>query len=203
MVGSLKRQVFSQLAQLPSDKALCGSCTLAPTAKYTSGSRYRTDWTYARHSTTWPQLRTCWYHPQQPQRQHNDELGFDPALGYKVMQFSMEQWTCRIRGAIKHLDLREESPGKAKRCDGAAAMIPQARPLIEVVAAITDFCQNHSNAPSVGYILALACRAMLDSYRRYTAIAQWGQRDREHLVRTLAWRIARPVPPRSTLAYAA
>ena len=53
------------------------------------------------------------YHPQQPQLHHNDTLGFDPALGYMGIPFAMEQWICWISGAIKRVDLREESSSKA------------------------------------------------------------------------------------------
>ena len=98
----------------------------------------------ARYNIT-PYPGRAGYYPQQPQPHRDDTLGFDSALGYRIVQFSMESWTGWISGAIKRVDLREESPWqgiplyRAKRCEGAAAMIPQRRPLIAIVAAIPDF----------------------------------------------------------------
>src|SRR5499427_343044 len=76
---------------------------------------------------------------------------------------------------------------KIKRFDGAAAMIPQARPLIEVLAEIPDFRKNHGKRHPLVAILALACSAMLCGYRSYTAIAEWGRHYGEHLVRALGF----------------
>jgi len=44
-------------------------------------------------------------------------------------------------------------------------MIPQARPLIEVLAEIPDFRQHHGKRHSLVAILALACSAMRWGYR--------------------------------------
>jgi len=44
-------------------------------------------------------------------------------------------------------------------------MIPQARPLIEVLAEIPDFRKNHGKRHPLGAILALAGRAMRCGYR--------------------------------------
>src|SRR5262245_44031712 len=64
-------------------------------------------------------------------------------------------------------------------------MIPQARPLIEVLAEIPDCRKNHGKRHPLVAILALACSAMLCGYRSYTAIAEWGRHYGEHLVRAL------------------
>ena len=66
-------------------------------------------------------------------------------------------------------------------------MIPQARPLIEVLAEIPDFRKNHGKRHPLVVILALACSAMLCGYRSYTAIAEWGRHYGEHLVRALGF----------------
>jgi predicted transposase YbfD/YdcC len=66
-------------------------------------------------------------------------------------------------------------------------MIPQARPLIEVLAEIPDFRKNHGKRHPLVAILALACSAMLCGYRSYTAIAEWGRHYGEHLVRALGF----------------
>jgi hypothetical protein len=66
-------------------------------------------------------------------------------------------------------------------------MVPQARPLIEILAAIPDFRSNHGKRHPLVAICALACSAMLCGYRRYTAIAEWGRRYGEPLVRALGF----------------
>ena len=66
-------------------------------------------------------------------------------------------------------------------------MIPQARPLIEVLAEIPDFRKNHGKRHPLVAILALACSAMLCGYRSYTAIAEWGRHYGEPLVRALGF----------------
>src|SRR4029453_14208208 len=64
---------------------------------------------------------------------------------------------------------------KPKRLDGAAAMIPQSRPLIEALAEIPDFRSNRGKRHALAAILALACSAMLWGYRSYPASAAWGR----------------------------
>ena len=66
-------------------------------------------------------------------------------------------------------------------------MIPQVRPLIEVLAEIPDCRTNRGKRHPLGAILALACSAMLCGYRSYTAIAEWGRHYGEHLVRALGF----------------
>jgi predicted transposase YbfD/YdcC len=66
-------------------------------------------------------------------------------------------------------------------------MVPQARPLIEVLAEIPDFRSNHGKRHPLGAILALACSAMLCGYRSYTAIAEWGRYYGEPLIRGLGF----------------
>jgi predicted transposase YbfD/YdcC len=66
-------------------------------------------------------------------------------------------------------------------------MVPQARPLIEVLAEIPDFRSNHGKRHPLVAILALACSAMLCGYRSYTAIAEWGRYYGEHLVGALGF----------------
>jgi len=66
-------------------------------------------------------------------------------------------------------------------------MIPQSRPLIEVLAEIPDFRSNHGKRHPLAAILALACSAMLCGYRSYTAIAEWGRHYGEPLVQALGF----------------
>jgi predicted transposase YbfD/YdcC len=66
-------------------------------------------------------------------------------------------------------------------------MVPQARPLIEVLAEIPDFRSNHGKRHSLVAILALACSAMLCGYRSYTAIAEWGRHYGDHLVQAFGF----------------
>jgi predicted transposase YbfD/YdcC len=66
-------------------------------------------------------------------------------------------------------------------------MVPQSRPLIEVLAEVPDFRSNHGKRHPLAAILALACSAMLCGYRSYTAIAEWGRHYGEDLVRALGF----------------
>jgi predicted transposase YbfD/YdcC len=66
-------------------------------------------------------------------------------------------------------------------------MVPQSRPLIEVLAEIPDFRSQHGKRHPLAAILALACSAMLCGYRSYTAIAEWGRHYGESLVPALGF----------------
>lgn len=66
-------------------------------------------------------------------------------------------------------------------------MVPQARPLIEVLAEIPDFRSPHGKRHPLGASLALACSAMLCGYRSYTAMAEWGRHYGAPLVRALGF----------------
>jgi DDE_Tnp_1-associated len=50
-------------------------------------------------------------------------------------------------------------------------MVPQPRPLIEVLAEIPDVQHRRGKRHTLAVILALACSAMLCGYRSYTAMA--------------------------------
>ena len=66
-------------------------------------------------------------------------------------------------------------------------MVPQTRPLIEVLAEIPDCRSPHGKRHPLGAILALACSAMLCGYRSYTAIAEWGRHYGAPLVQALGF----------------
>ena len=66
-------------------------------------------------------------------------------------------------------------------------MIPQPRPLIEVVAEMPDGRHNRGKRHSLAAILALAWSAMLCGYRSYTAIAEWGRNDGARLTQALGF----------------
>src|SRR5262245_61122896 len=74
-----------------------------------------------------------------------------------------------------------------KRLDGATAMVPQSRPLLEVLAAIPDFRSQHGKRHPLAAILALACSARLCGYRSYTTIAAWGRHYGASLVQALGF----------------
>ena len=54
-------------------------------------------------------------------------------------------------------------------------MVPQPRPLIEVLAEMPDCRSNRGQRHPLAATLALACSALLCGYRSYTAIAEWGR----------------------------
>jgi predicted transposase YbfD/YdcC len=66
-------------------------------------------------------------------------------------------------------------------------MVPQTRPLIEVLAEIPDFRSNYGKRHPLAAILALACSAMLCGYRSYTAMAEWGRHYGAPLVQALGF----------------
>jgi len=66
-------------------------------------------------------------------------------------------------------------------------MLPQPRPLIEVLAEIPDFRHPRGRRHSLAAIFALACSAMLCGYRSYTAMAEWGRNYGVHLTRALGF----------------
>jgi DDE_Tnp_1-associated/Transposase DDE domain len=66
-------------------------------------------------------------------------------------------------------------------------MIPQSRPLIDVLAEMPDFRHPRGKRHSLAAILALACSAMLCGSRSSTAIAAWGRHYGEPLVRALGF----------------
>src|SRR5215475_12467976 len=66
-------------------------------------------------------------------------------------------------------------------------MVPQARPLIDVLAEIPDFRSHRGQRHPLAAILALAYSAMLCGYRSYTAIAEWGRHYGAHLVQALGF----------------
>jgi hypothetical protein len=76
-------------------------------------------------------------------------------------------------------------------------MVPQARPLIEVLAEIPNFRSHHGKRHHGVALFALACSAMLCGYRSYTAIAEWGRHYGEPLVRALG--LTRRPPCAATL----
>lgn len=66
-------------------------------------------------------------------------------------------------------------------------MLPQPRPLIEVLAEIPDFRHPRGQRHPLAAIFALACSAMLCGYRSYTAMAEWGRNYGVHLTRALGF----------------
>jgi len=66
-------------------------------------------------------------------------------------------------------------------------MVPQSRPLIEVLAEIPDFRRQRGKRHPLAALLALACSAMLCGYRSYTAIAEWGRHYGAHLVQAIGF----------------
>lgn len=68
-----------------------------------------------------------------------------------------------------------------------AAMVAQARLLIEVFAESPDFRSQQGKRYELKAILALACSAMLCGYRSYGAISQWGRNYGQELVQVLGF----------------
>jgi predicted transposase YbfD/YdcC len=66
-------------------------------------------------------------------------------------------------------------------------MVPQPRPLIEVLTEIPDFRSNQGKRHSLAAILALMCSALLCGYRSYTASAEWGRNYGARLTRALGF----------------
>ena len=66
-------------------------------------------------------------------------------------------------------------------------MVPQPRPLIEVLAEMPDFRSNRGKRHALAAILALACSAMRCGSRSYPAIAEWGRNDGARLMRALGF----------------
>jgi predicted transposase YbfD/YdcC len=66
-------------------------------------------------------------------------------------------------------------------------MVPQPRPLIEVLAEIPAVRQHRGKRHALAAILALACSAMLCGSRSYTAMAEWGRNYGARLTRALGF----------------
>jgi DDE_Tnp_1-associated len=71
-------------------------------------------------------------------------------------------------------------------------MIPQARPLLEVLAEIPAFRSNQGKRHPLVAIRALACSAMRCGDRSYTAIAEGGRQYGEPLVQALGFTYRSP-----------
>src|SRR5262245_47834644 len=84
------------------------------------------------------------------------------AVGGRVIQLSIECSAGYISTAIKRFASRAGSSGEAllhtsqNAFIGAAAMVPQSRPLLEILAAMPDFRSNRDKRHSLAVILALA-----------------------------------------------
>ena len=76
-------------------------------------------------------------------------------------------------------------------------MIPQPRPLLEVLAEIPDFRKARGKRYPLQSILALACCAILCGYRSYSAIAEWGANYGQRFTRVLGF--THKTPSASTL----
>jgi hypothetical protein len=76
-------------------------------------------------------------------------------------------------------------------------MIPQSRPVIDVLAERPDFRHSRGKRHPLAAILALAWSARLCGYRSSTAIAAWGRHYGEPLRR--AWGLTRRPPWAATL----